>query len=197
MSTQTASARKNRIYFLLIVVLFFIPLMIAWLLVEDWRPGGTVNHGELLNPARPVKHLQVRQADGKALAQDYLRGRWTLAYIGEFCDERCEKGLYNIRQVRLALGKDMERAQTLFLMSETPTATVVEWLRREHASMTAGVADAATLDFFSRAFPEGGADGWIYLIDPLGNLFMRYGTGDDPKGILDDLRRLFKYSKIG
>jgi cytochrome oxidase Cu insertion factor (SCO1/SenC/PrrC family) len=197
MSTQTASARKNRIFFLLIIVLFFIPLMIAWFLVEDWRPGGTVNHGELLNPAQPVEHLQVRQADGKALEQDYLRGRWTLAYIGESCDERCEKGLYNIRQVRLALGKDMERAQTLFLMSETPTATVVEWLSREHASITAGVADAATLDFFSRAFPEGSADGWIYLIDPLGNLFMRYGTGDDPKGILDDLKRLFKYSKIG
>lgn len=182
------------------MALFVAPLLAAWLLVGHWRPAGTTHHGELLDPARPVVHLGVRQANGQELNTAFLRGRWTLAYLGGAgCGERCQHGLYNMRQVRLALGKDMGRAQTLLMLSEAPGSELVQWLNHEHAAMTVGVADAATLSFFDQAFAGSSAapNEWIYVIDPLGNLLMRYRTDDNPKGILEDLRRLFKYSKIG
>ena len=37
----------------------------------------------------------------------------------------------------------------------------------------------------------------FYLVDPLGNLMMRYDTNADFKGILKDLERLLKYSWVG
>lgn len=198
--TTTASPVKNRLYLLFIISLFFIPLVLAWLLfLGDWHSGGTVSHGELLTPARPVPVLQVQPTTGPELDRNWLRGRWTLVYPGAAdCDDRCQRGLYNIRQIRLALGKDMLRTQSLFLMTGPPVAAVDDWLRREHTTLTAGTADAGTLGFFTQAFPGNGATGdWIYVIDPVGNLFMRYGVNADPKGILTDLQRLLKYSKLG
>jgi hypothetical protein len=61
------------------------------------------------------------------------------------------------------------------------------------------VVDGQTLRFFTQAFADGSAavGEWIYLIDPLGNLLMRYGSDANPKGMLEDLERLLKYSKIG
>lgn len=195
----TQSPTRNRVFLLFLIALFIIPLFLAWLLVGYWQPGGTVNHGELLIPAQPVPHLQVQQADGRLLNKAYLQGHWTLTYVGFVCAEPCRQALYKIRQVRLALGKDMSRAQTLFMMTEKPEPRLLNWLGREHSALTAGMADAQTLRFFTQAFPDGSAavGEWIYLIDPLGNLLMRYNIDANPKGILDDLEHLLKYSKIG
>ena len=204
MSTQMPADPKtrNRFYLLLIFALFVVPLTLAWLLVDKWRPGGTVNHGELLNPPRQVSQLQLYRPTGGDIDGGFFRGRWTLVYLGAPCDERCHQGLYNIRQVRLALGKDMQRAQTLFIMTGPPEAALLPWLKQEHPNLTAGVADKQTLDLFTQAFPGATAvpGEWIYLVDPLGNLFMRYRLSADPvtnKGILTDLQRVLNYSTIG
>ena len=37
----------------------------------------------------------------------------------------------------------------------------------------------------------------ILLIDPLGNLMMRFPLSDDPKGMLEDIKKLLKLSRIG
>ena len=37
----------------------------------------------------------------------------------------------------------------------------------------------------------------IYLVDPLGNLMMRFPRDPDPSKMLKDLQRLLKYSGIG
>jgi len=193
---------RNRFYLLIIFALFVVPLALAWLLVDKWRPGGTVNHGELLDPPRQVSPLQLHRPNDGDIDGAFWRGRWTLVYLGAPCDERCRQGLYNIRQVRLALGKDMQRAQTLFIMTGAPDAALLPWLKQEHPNLTAGVADKQTLDLFTQAFPgDTAAPGeWIYLVDPLGNLFMRYRLSADPvvnKGILTDLQRVLNYSTLG
>ena len=205
MSTQmpTDPNTRNRLYLLLIFALFVAPLTLAWLLVDKWRPGGAVNHGELLDPPRQVSQLQLHLPTGGNVDGAFWRGRWTLVYLGVPCDERCRQGLYNIRQVRLALGKDMQRAQTLFIMAGAPEAALLPWLKQEHPTLTAGVADKQTLDLFTQAFAGDTAVApgeWIYLVDPLGNLFMRYRLSADPvtnKGILTDLQRVLKYSTLG
>jgi hypothetical protein len=39
--------------------------------------------------------------------------------------------------------------------------------------------------------------GQVYLIDPLGNLVLRYPPGFAPEGLGDDLARLLRLSRIG
>lgn len=195
---QAQAAWRGRMYLLLVILLFAGPLAAAWLLVGHWRPAGSVHHGELLDPAQPLPALQLRRLDGEPLELETLHGHWTLAYLNDTgdCSQSCRDSLYTMRQTRLALGKDMTRVQTLLLLDREPEPTLRDWLAREHRTMIKGLADADMRALFSRPFPAGGGQG-VYLIDPLGNLVMRYGPDTDPEGLLKDLERLLKYSKIG
>ncbi len=191
---------RQRVALLAIIACFLLPLAAAWLLIGHWRPDGSVQHGELLNPARPVD-LQLAGMDGGHFnTATKLRGQWVLAYIGSatVCEARCRAGLYDIRQVRLALGKDMDRVKTLLVLNGMPASTFRQWLATEHPAMTVGIADAVNRNNLTAAFAQPGPEGeWLYLLDPLGNLLMRYPVDIEPRGLLKDLQRLLKWSKIG
>lgn len=191
---------RNRVFLLFLMTCFAAPLLAAWILVGVWHPAGSVSHGELLDPVQPVSHFRVGLSDGGGLTETFLRERWTLVYArnAALCDETCRRSLYHIRQVRLALGRNAGRVQKLFMLGALPERELRTWLAREHADMPAGVPDRATRAFFPAAFSGTlSDDGWIYLIDPLGNLVMRYRSDSDPSGILKDLKRLLKLSRIG
>lgn len=190
---------RQRLLLLFVVACFALPLAVAWLLVDRWRPGGSAQHGELLDPARPTS-LRFAPPQGRSADDTALRGRWVLAYIGPAtaCDARCRTGLYDMRQVRLALGKDMDRVKTLLLLDAAPTAELSDWLAAEHPATIVGVADAASRDALIEPFGRpGGVGEWLYLLDPHGNLLMRYPADVEPRGLLKDLQRLLKWSKIG
>jgi len=192
---------RQRLKLLLVIACFVLPLATAWLLLTDnWRPDGSTQHGELLNPAHPLPDLRFAPIDERPSGQAALRGYWLLVYIGAAteCDARCHTGLYGIRQARLALGKEMVRVKTVLLLDEMPDAELRQWLATEHADLQAGVANAEIRNAFLEAFDQDGQVGeWIYLVDPLGNLLMRYPATVDPSGILKDLKRLLKWSRIG
>ena len=192
------TVRRNQRNLLLLIALFLLPVIIAWLLINIWRPSGSVHHGELLNPAQQITYWQGEDLTGEQLDKKWLNGRWTLLYLAKNaeCGEPCRQGLYNIRQIRLALGKDMDRAQTLLLLPAVPESSIQQWLAQEHAGMRRVVADEQTRALLRDAFTESQQHG-IYLIDPLGNLLMRYDLEVAAKSILQDIKRLFKYSKIG
>jgi len=191
------TAWRSRLYLLFIVACFAAPLAAAGWLAGRGTPGNTVQHGELLHPAQPLTDLRLTALDGRSTT---FQRRWTLLYAGSArdCDVRCRAALYDLRQVRLALGKEMSRVETVLLLDGSPDAALRQWLAHEHAAMTVGWADPGgqtpLLEAFADADPTGG---WIYLIDPLGNLLMRYPVTVEPRGILKDLQRLLKWSRIG
>jgi hypothetical protein len=50
----------------------------------------------------------------------------------------------------------------------------------------------------AKSIPPGAATGeMLFIIDPLGNLMMRHGPGADLKGVVKDMERLLKASRIG
>ncbi len=190
---------RRRLFLLLVIACFALPLMAAWLLVDRWRPAGSVQHGELLVPARPLD-LRFDPVEKSRVDHAALRGHWVLVYPGSAgqCDSRCQTALYDMRQVRLALGKDMGRVVTLLLLDGVPESKLRQWLTAEHATMLLGSADAKTRNSLPEAFGQPGLSGdWVYLLDPLGNLLMRYPVTVDPGGMLKDLRRLLRLSQIG
>ncbi|MCP5195860.1 MAG: hypothetical protein H6974_03560 [Gammaproteobacteria bacterium] len=191
---------RQRFILLFLIACFVLPLTMAWLLlVDDWRPNGSTQHGELLNPALPLPNLHFVPINEHS-RQAMLRGYWLMVYVGTAveCDAHCRTSLYDMRQVRLALGKELVRVKNVLLLDETPKTDFREWLATEHADMLAGVADTETRNALLQAFNQSGQIGeWIYLIDPLGNLLMRYPTMVEPGGMLKDLKRLLRLSKIG
>lgn len=192
--------KRGRVFLGLIMALFVLPLIGAGLLIGHWRPSGSVHHGQLLDPAQPLPALTLKTLDGSPLTLAALHGHWQLAYLigAGGCDAGCRERLDYLRKIRVALGKDMPRVHTLLVLSEPPSAALRRWLDRTRVVTHEAVADAPTRAVFTSAFPTYPAtQPAVYLIDPLGNLVMRYGPEVAPNGILLDLRRLLKYSEIG
>ncbi|MDX1654645.1 MAG: cytochrome oxidase assembly protein [Candidatus Competibacteraceae bacterium] len=195
MITLSPQAR-NRVFLLFVIACFLTPLVAASLLVGVWDSVGGASHGQLLDPVRPVPPLGGTTLSGDPLDRDFLKERWTLIYGDSgACGEDCRTGLYYTRQVRLALGRELPRVQRLYLLTDPPDPQQRRWLKGEHPDLTAARVDGGALGFFHRSFAATGPG--IYLVDPLGNLVLRYTLDHDPRDILKDLKRLLKLSHIG
>ena len=195
-------APRSRAQIWILVGVFFVPLALAFLLYYGgggWRPPGSTNHGELISPPRPLPGVELPSLAGSALAADTWHGKWTLLYVGDGrCDGRCRAALVLMRQTRLALNADMSRVQRVFLA--TGHCCDRAYLDEQHPGLVVALADnpagASLLATIPGAQP--GTDGFIYIVDPLGNLMMRHAPAAPPaKGLLEDLRKLLKLSHIG
>jgi len=159
----------------LIALVCAAPLVLGTLAyLLGWSPGRPGNYGELIPP---------RVVPAAPFAS--LRGKWVLVSAdAAACDAYCEKKLYFMRQVRRAQGKDMERIERLWLVSGAG-APRAELLAATEGTRVVALEDPA----FSREH--------IYLVDPLGNLMLRFPRDPDPSRMIKDLQRLLRYSRIG
>jgi cytochrome oxidase Cu insertion factor (SCO1/SenC/PrrC family) len=173
--------------------LFLLPVGIAfWMYYgTDWRPARRVNHGELISPARPLPavHLQAAPAE-------LFHEKWSLVYIGNGrCDEACRKSLYVMRQTRLSLNNEMRRVERVFLV--TSDCCAQDFLSREHPGLLVLNATENSANALLELFPAGDREQSLFIVDPLGNLMMRFDVRQDPKGLHQDLKKLLSLSHIG
>ena len=177
----------------LMAAISLLPLLAAVIFYLVWRPQGGMNHGELLE-TRPLPRAVLSDLAGKTFTSDNLLGKWLLVTIQPpTCDENCQRKLYFLRQVRITQGENMSRIERLWLLngSGTPDQSLIVG---HPGLIIARPADPAWL----AAFPTKGATAdHIYLIDPLGNLVLRYNADVNPKGMVNDLTRLLKVSRVG
>ena len=180
-------------------VVFALPIVAAYF----WQPTGYVNYGELVEPARPLKDVDLQQPDGTNVPFSFLKQKWTLLYVGgPQCDDRCRNNLYKIQQVRLTQSKNIHRVQSVYVApAELDTAKLAD-VSADYPGVRTLVAPAvvmqnlaAQLTMASRMTPDGGDR--IYVIDPLGNFMMSYPHDADPSRMRKDLSRLLKVSQIG
>jgi cytochrome oxidase Cu insertion factor (SCO1/SenC/PrrC family) len=188
---------RNRAALVGLAALFFVPLMGAfWLYYAGgWRPAGSTNNGELITPIVTLSAAPVRDLDGAPLRENWLLGKWTLVYVTDTaCDERCREALWTIRQTRLLLVDDVDRVQRLLLTRECCDR---QFLAAEHPGLEVGQLDDETARNWAAQFPRVEGVPYIYIVDPLGNLMMRFDSRETPKGLLEDLKKLLKLSHIG
>jgi hypothetical protein len=179
-----------------LAALFLAPLAVAFVIYYGHggiSGGKRLNHGELLSPVQPLSAHGLTFAAGGDAGSELFRRHWSLLLVAPNpCDARCRQVLYDTRQVRLALDRDMVRVQRVLLISGD--CCDLAGLKRDHPDLVV-VRAAAHDDALLAQLP--GAPGDIYLIDPLSNLVMRYGAGVPAKGLLEDMKRLLKLSQIG
>ena len=164
---------KNKI--LLIGAVCLAPLIAGWALyLSGWRPTATGNYGELI-PPRPLAGAPFEP----------LRGKWVLVMFDTAaCDAHCEKKLYFMRQVRRTQGSDMERIERVWAVTDGG---------KPRAELLAAIEGTHVVNFRDPSF----SPDYIYLVDPLGNLMLRFPRDPDPSKMVKDLQRLLKYSRIG
>jgi cytochrome oxidase Cu insertion factor (SCO1/SenC/PrrC family) len=204
MKELTAHDRRQRRILIGVALMFFAPLALSFYLYygKFWHPGGRVNAGELIDPARPLPLLALplaSQAGGGAQTNpQFLKGKWTFLYVQHGrCDDECLRHLYDTRQVRLALDREMNRVQRVFI-GDSDCCDLKELLA-VHPDLIA-VRSSAADDSLLALLPQrpGSLNSErIYLIDPLGNLMMFYAADAKPKGMLEDMKRLLRLSSIG
>jgi cytochrome oxidase Cu insertion factor (SCO1/SenC/PrrC family) len=201
-----ASRTRSRLSLLLLLALFASPVVLAWLALyvfPEWQPARTVNHGQLIKPLRPFPAVRMQAISGDTIDETYLRGKWTLVYLRQGpCAEQCVRQLYNLRQVRLAQGKNIDRVQRLMLwdavgVGPEQRAELADHFPGQAIAVPTDRAAAVVLELFALDEQDPMRAGRVYLIDPLGNLMMSYGPGDEPRGMIEDLERLLKYSGLG
>jgi hypothetical protein len=206
MTPLTAHDRRQRRILIGVALMFFAPLALSFYLYygKFWHPGGRVNAGELIDPVRPVPALSLPLASpplGTGAAQtdpQFLKGKWTFLYAQTGrCDDECRRHLYDTRQVRLALDREMNRVQRVFI-GDGDCCDLKELLA-SHPDLIAIRASPADEPLLALLPERSGAlnSHRVYLIDPLGNLMMFYATDARPKGMLEDMKRLLRLSSIG
>jgi len=115
-------------------------------------------------------------------------------FDGGACDAGCERKLYFMRQVRRAQNREMQRVARLWLLTDK-VQPGAELLKAIEGTV---IAPRAGIDAANGAFPaEGSVTDHIYLVDPLGNLMMRFPRDPDPARVIKDLQRLLKASSFG
>ena len=182
-----------RTKFLLILVFFAVPMFAAWAAYWGWRPTAHKNYGSLLT-VTPLAHTSGVLLNGSSYQFDALRGKWVMVYVGPAaCDTACAKQLYYMRQSRISQGKDQDRIERVWVVSDngTPDPRLLQF----HTGLRVWRPNQQA---FIQQFPEvhtGEHD--LYVVDPLGNLMMRFPKNPDPKGIIKDMKLLLKASQIG
>lgn len=188
--------RRYRALYLLLAVCA-APVVASYTAYYLLPPGGRINYGALIEPQRPLPALGLRHLDGTAVAASSLRGSWTMLQVdGGDCDAACEKKLWKMRQVRLTAGRDADRVQRVWLIvDEAPLATAL--LREYDGTLFLRAGRDEVAAYLPLADLSGTPADHIWLVDPLGNLMLRWPKDADPSRMKKDLARLLKASGIG
>lgn len=188
--------RNGRLILLALVALFVMPLfVVAAMYFLDWRPGGA-SQGQLITPPQSLQLAELQTAQGKKFGAEQWKGKWSLVYIGQQgCDAACETQLHDLRQIHASLNKEIGRVQRVLLVPVARQDSNLAQLQQQYPDLV--VLVGAEVTQLARQFSPVEAPGMVYLVDPLGNLMMRYSSGYQPKGLRKDLMRLLTYSWVG
>ena len=198
-SEQNNSMWNPRLMVMVIVALFLVPVLLAWYLVffTDYGHGaGGTQHGALIEPPRQLQDVQLTDpVSGKKYP---LYEKWTLFIpVSGDCDQACRKNLYTVRQVRLAMGKEMQRVQRASYFQSGGHLENMATLFADYAGHLVLYSREAEPGLADKLKVEGlDTTNALYLIDPAGFVVMCYPQGTDPSGIIKDLKHLLRISKL-
>lgn len=194
--------KRGRLKLLLLLLVCASPLIFSYLTYYVIKPSGRTNYGELIDPRQhPMPPLSAVTLDGKPASLKDYEGKWLMLMVApSACDESCRKQLLTMRQVRLMQGKEMERIERVWLI--TDLALLDTMLLREYDGTRMLRVDPASMGRWLPAGQGGPATQHIYMVDPRGNLMMRWpkdaiDTPQEATRMKKDVYKLLKASAIG
>jgi|SRR3990167_1752217 len=189
-------ARHARWKLVLLLLVCVSPVVASYFTYYVVRPEGRRNFGELVQPQKPMPDLATTALDGRLERLQALRGQWLLVSVAPgACDAACQNHLYLQRQMRESLGKDKERLDWVWLVTDdqAPPASILPGLKQATVAHVDGAALAQWLE------PQTGhaLSEHLYVVDPMGNWMMRFPPALDTAAAAKakrDLERLLRAS---
>jgi hypothetical protein len=195
---EVAKRRRlgGRLQALLVLLACAAPVIASYFTYYVIRPDGRSNYSTLIEPAREVPaDLALRTLDGRAVAAASLRGQWLLVVAGPAaCDAACEARLYAQRQLREMLGRERDRLDKVWLV--TDDAPVRPELRAalEEAGVQMLRVPAPALARWLEPAAGQALEAHLYVVDPMGKWMMRPPVEPQPARLKRDLDRLLRAS---
>lgn len=197
---QDQVPRRSVAPLLIMTAIFAAPVIAAWFfyLNPQYLPSGRTNLGELIEPVVPLpEEIALTTPGGDVFDRSVLDGKWTLTFLaGAECGEDCMRHLIDIRQIRLAMGEGSLSIGRLAIVTDPGALEMASALENDFEGMQVALTDAAGGVRLLDLLGEGAAGlGRVYILDPMGNLMMRYAPDAPAKDTLKDMGRLLKASK--
>lgn len=198
MSAETDSrrTRRGRMWMIVVWLICAAPVIGSYLTFYVFRPDSHRSYGELIEPQRALPEVAAIDLNDKQINLKSLSGQWLLISVsGAACDPSCEQRLYLQRQLRESLGKEKERVDWVWMVSDE--GAIASELRPALATATVLRVPKAALETW--LFPAAGRElhEHLYLVDPFGNWMMRFPAELDIKKASEakrDLDRLLRAS---
>ncbi|NER61055.1 hypothetical protein G3435_15910 [Pseudomonas sp. MAFF212428] len=187
---STSEAPRNRVrgrlQLILILLVVIGPMMLATGMYkfQFWVPDSRSYHGELIGNGQSRAQLGV--------VTDEARWQLLVSAPGE-CGVDCQQLVYLARQVQIGLGRDASRASHALAGAQPVNEAFQATLEREYPQLQRYPLD---LSAYAKASPNL-KDAQLWIVDPHGNLVLRYDARVKGKDLLNDLRHLLKLSNIG
>lgn len=194
-AADSRRTRSGRLKMLAVLAVCAAPIVASYFSYYVVRPQGQRNFGELVEQ-RSLPALVATGLEGAPVALAALQGQWLLVSVGGgACDAQCEKHLYLQRQLREALGRDKERLDWVWLVTDgapvrnelMPALRQATVLRVDETQLGTWLAPAA-----GRRLAD-----HLYVVDPMGRWMMRFPADLDVAGAgkaRRDLERLLRAS---
>ncbi|MBD9483388.1 hypothetical protein IB229_10410 [Pseudomonas sp. PDM14] len=187
LSEAAPKRARGRLQLILILAVAIAPMILATAMYQwrFWVPDGRNYNGVLIGDGQSLADLGVSGA-----AQE----RWQLLVTapGE-CAEDCRQLVYTARQIQIGLNRDAARATHGLAVSSPLPADYDAQLQREYPQLGRFGLDPQA---YAKTV-KGTAGAQLWIVDPHGNLVLRYDATSKGKAILNDLRLLLKLSQIG
>ncbi len=202
---MTPEQRKQLGTLLLLLLICASPFAISFYLLNfsDVSKIAVSHNGMLIDPPRPIENLQLHNPAAPQSSEFFLHGKWSLLYLLDGpCDAACEQNIYKMRQIRLATSKYAHRVQRVVIHTTDDRNLFSEQQIKDYQGQLMLSSRQLDKPEYDDLFKVGEQDRpfsqrRLYLIDPLGNLMMAFQADADPRGIIRDMQRLLKYSRIG
>jgi hypothetical protein len=173
------------------------PLIASYFMYYVVKPSGRTNYGALIDPRTvPMPEMATRTVGGDPVTLQSLAGKWIMLKVGgSDCAQACQDQLFTMRQLRTMQGKERDRVERVWLITdEEPLETM---LLRVNDGTRMLRAPKEVLYKWLPVEAGGNPEEHIYMIDPLGNLMMRFPKNPDPAKMKKDIGKLLKASSIG
>ena len=196
LQAEARRTRSGRLKMLVVLAVCAAPVVASYFSYFVLRPQARTNYGTLIEPTRSLPALPLRTLDGQPVDAASLRGQWLLLALGSgACDAACEKRLFMQRQLREMLGRERERVDKIWLVTDDAdvspalraalqAAPAVQVLRVPRAALAAWLQPAA-----GHALED-----HLYLVDPMGEWMLRAPADAEPARVKADLERLLRAS---
>jgi hypothetical protein len=195
---QSARSRTvaGRLKMLLVLAICAAPVVASYLTYFVIRPEARSNYGSLILPTRGLPEQTWSDLQGRPLAARSLRGQWLLVAVGpSSCDPACERRLFMQRQLREMLGRDRDRVDKVWLITDPgPVAPPLRAAIESGTPVTALRVAPAELARWLEPAAGRALEDHLYLVDPMGEWMMRMPPDPDPARVKRDLDKLLRAS---